>query len=229
MLTVPESCPKLALRCEPRQMGMKWRIWQEKVMLLQRILRQEEGSLCQQIYIQGREMGWPGLWQEVAEICQEVGIPDVNMTEVSSWNIKEAIFHNHLEFMKSEIKEKKKLDNIKEDDFTAVQAYFSDKCVANGRMAFKIRCQMLEDIPGNFKNKWKGREEKLQCQECNEEEILSQDHCVICPAWEDIREGLDLTDIKDLTKFFRLLLKERGERDAGRTLGQEIRPATHDS
>ena len=57
MLTVTESCPKPALRCEPRQLGMKWRIWQEKVMLLQRILRHKEDTLCQQIYIQGSEMG----------------------------------------------------------------------------------------------------------------------------------------------------------------------------
>ena len=48
---------------------------------------------------------------------------------------------------------KKKLNNIKEDDFTAVKVYFSDKCVANGRMAFKIKCQMLEDFLGNFNNK----------------------------------------------------------------------------
>ena len=57
MLTVTESCrPKLALRCEPRQLGMKWRIRQEKVMLLQKILRHKEDTHCQQIYIQGREM-----------------------------------------------------------------------------------------------------------------------------------------------------------------------------
>ena len=88
----------------------------------------------------------------------------VRETEVSSWNVREAIFHHHLEYMRGEIQEKKKLNNIKEGDFTKVQDYFSDKCVANGRMAFKIRCQMLEDIPGNFKNKWKGREE-LKCQD----------------------------------------------------------------
>ena len=31
MLTVPESCPKVALRCETGMLGMKWRVWREKL------------------------------------------------------------------------------------------------------------------------------------------------------------------------------------------------------
>ena len=27
ILKVLESCPKLALRCEPRMISMKWRVW----------------------------------------------------------------------------------------------------------------------------------------------------------------------------------------------------------
>ena len=30
VLEVPESCPKVALRSEPRMTGMKWRIWEDK-------------------------------------------------------------------------------------------------------------------------------------------------------------------------------------------------------
>ena len=37
MLTVPESCPKIALRCETGMVGMKWRIWTAKIRLLIRI------------------------------------------------------------------------------------------------------------------------------------------------------------------------------------------------
>ena len=32
---------------------------------------------------------------------------------------------------------------------------------------------------------------------------------MVCPAWAELRMGLDLTDIKDLVKFFRMLLEER--------------------
>ena len=77
-------------------------------------------------------MGWPGLWQEISDICQEVGIPDKNLTEVSTWNIKQAIFHHHLENMKTEMQNKKKLKNLMEDDLTQVQEYFGDKSVEKG-------------------------------------------------------------------------------------------------
>ena len=41
MLTVPESCPKVALRSETKMIGMKWRIWMEKIMLIMRIKKHD--------------------------------------------------------------------------------------------------------------------------------------------------------------------------------------------
>ena len=76
MLTVPESCPKLALRCETKQLGMKWRIWEAKILLSKRILKMDMKTLVKGIYMEGKMMGWPGLWREVKEIYREVGISD---------------------------------------------------------------------------------------------------------------------------------------------------------
>ena len=39
----------------------------------------------------------------------------------------------------------------KDDDFIEIQEYFRDKSVENTRMAFKVRSEMVPDIPGNFK------------------------------------------------------------------------------
>ena len=50
MLKVPDSCPKLVLRCETGMLGMKWRIWQEKIDLLLRINNQDESVLARQVY-----------------------------------------------------------------------------------------------------------------------------------------------------------------------------------
>jgi hypothetical protein len=120
----------------------------------------------------------------------------------------------HYEEMMKEVKNKTKLEHIKNEDFKEVQKYFSEKSVENTRMAFKIRTQMVPEIPGNFKNKYrvKGTEtEGLVCSECEEGEIMTQSHCLTCSAWADIREGLDMTDIKDLVTFFRKLLVERSK------------------
>ena len=81
-------------------------------------------------------------------------------------------------------------------------------------MAFKVRTLMVPDIPGNFKNKYRVKgtvDEGLLCSECDQGEIMTQSHCTTCPAWSDLREGLDLSDINDLVIFFRKLLAERAK------------------
>ena len=51
--------------------------------------------------------------------------------------------------------------------------------------------------------------EGLTCQHCTQEAIFTQSHCLTCPAWTEIREGLDMTNIDDLVVFFRKLLVEK--------------------
>ena len=43
---VPESCPKVALKSETKMLGMKWRIWEAKILLLMRIRNHETNTLC---------------------------------------------------------------------------------------------------------------------------------------------------------------------------------------
>ena len=107
------------------------------------------------------------------------------------------------------IKTKTKLDVINTDDLTEVQDYINDKSVANTRLAFRIRTEMVDKIPANFKNTYRVTgtlSDGLLCQECIQQEIMMQSHCLGCPAWADIREGLDMSKICDLVVFFRKLL-----------------------
>ena len=68
---------------------------------------------------------------------------------------------------------------------------------------------MVPEIPANFKEKYRRKEESLICNYCEEGQIMSQSHCLECPAWKELREGLDLTNIRDMVKFFQGLLTER--------------------
>ena len=210
VLKVPESCPKLALRCETRMIGMKWRLWELKILLLLRIKQQEETSLSREIYETGKRKGWPGLSSEVKEICKVIGMADANENYVTKEEVKCAIFNHHYMEMKKEMEEKsKKLKDICHEDFTEVQDYFHQKSVEDVRMAFRVRCKMVPDIPANFSQKYRKKENGMTCQYCQEGEIFDQSHCLRCPAWKDLREGLDLTNIGDMAKFFRSLLTER--------------------
>ena len=44
---------------------------------------------------------------------------------------------------------------------------------------------------------------------------MTQSHCLQCPAWEEQRAGLDISDIKNLVKFFRRVLDERANLEKG--------------
>ena len=212
MLEVPESCPKVALRCETKMVGMKWRIWEEKILLLIRIKQHGTDVLCRQVYEESMKHDWPGLGQEVAEICAKIGISDVNRTKVNKSDVRKAVFEHHYEEMINVVKDQKKLEDIKEDDFREVQNYFAGKSVVDTRMGFRIRTQMVPQIPANFKNKYRVRgteSEGLVCLECDEGEIMTQSHTLTCSAWTELREGLDLSNIKDMVVFFRKLLVER--------------------
>ena len=213
ILTVPESCPKIALRCETQSMGMKWRIWQEKLLLLFRIRNKDTSTLCRQIYEEGKRNGWPGLGVEVAEICKEIGLPDLNENNLNKSTIKKAIADHHYRDVKQELEKSNKLGHIKDEEFHEVQEYFHEKSVEKGRMAFKVRSHMVQDIPGNFKEKFRKKGDGLNCKYCDESDVMTQSHCLVCPAWAELRVGLSMDNIGDLVIFFQKLLAERTRLD----------------
>ena len=152
---------------------------------MMRISNHEMNTLCRQVYEEGRSHNWPGLWKEVSEICSTVGLRDVNTTMLTKMEVKNAISRHHNSEMVDIIKSKPKLDSIKEDDFSEVQDYFKDKSIENVRLGFRIRSEMVDKIPGNFKNKFRVKgttSDGLMCTECLQDEIMTQSHCITCPA-----------------------------------------------
>ena len=150
ILEVPESCSKVALRCEPQITGMKWRVWQAKCFLLKQILHLEDDALAKEVCQMADENRWPGLKEEVRNICKQIGIQDIGNYNVSKAQIQEAIFNSHYRNMKEQLKSSKKLDDIKNEDFRKTQPYFLYKSVQNGRLSFRIRTKMVKKIPGIF-------------------------------------------------------------------------------
>ena len=72
MLEVPESGPKVALRSETKQIGMKLRIWEAKCLLLKQIQELDDTALAKKICQEADDNGWPGLRAEVREICTQI-------------------------------------------------------------------------------------------------------------------------------------------------------------
>ena len=111
----------------------------------------------------------------MSDICDVLGLPDVYIVLVTKNEVKKAIFEHHYHDMINIIKNQSKLDTIKEDDFKEVQQYFNYKSVEKTRMGFMIRSQMVPEIPGNFKNKFRGRgtgSDGLACPYCMQGGVL---------------------------------------------------------
>ena len=50
----------------------------------------------------------------------------------------------------------------KDDNFKTEQSYILSKSVEQCRMAFRIRCEMVDEIKGNFKDKYRRRGERTR-------------------------------------------------------------------
>ena len=210
VLKVPDSCPKLALRCETFSRGVKWRIWEEKCLLLLRIQNLEEGSLAKRMHEEAQKRGWPGLGKEVEDICKQINIPNINIQKVSKTIVQKAVEKSHFEDMMDQFVHSSKLQDIKNCDFKNIQPYFNDRNIENSRIKFKIRTKMLEKVPGNFKNKYKNAENGIQCDLCTED--MTQNHCVLCPGRAEDRKGLDMNNLDDLVSYFTSIMDKTRRR-----------------
>ena len=153
----------------------------------------------------------------MSSICEEISLPDINCNDISAGHIKKAILNHHDEQIIYEISNSKKMKKHRNYDFSQPQTYMLGNVVTNCRMAFHIRCELVKDIKGNYKDKFKrlGGEDALKCNDCLSDEIQTQSHCLVCPHWEDIRKGLELDKINGLVTFFQRLLLERSKEKIG--------------
>jgi hypothetical protein len=79
---------------------MKWRVWEEKLLLVLAILEQEEGVLANEIFVDQMALGLPGLWKEVEQICKNVGLPNICKVNSSKKDIKEFMYFHHMKELK---------------------------------------------------------------------------------------------------------------------------------
>ena len=209
ILKVPESCPKLALLCETKMLDMKWRIWDAKCNRLVKTQCLDDEALAKQIYFEAETNNWPGLGREVRQICKQIHIQDLNKYNVRKSEIKDAILRSHYQDMMGRFEGSKKLQNIRYDDFTEIQPYFQDKSIENARLKFRIRSQMVDKIPGNFKNKYRFDVNGLKCFYCPQE--LTQSHCISCPGRLEMRKDLNMTNFDDIVVYFKRFLSDENK------------------
>ena len=153
LLQVPVSTPLACLRAATAVLGMKWRIWREKLLLVLAIRNQEEGVLAKEVFREQVDLGLPGLVQEVKVICATIGLPNVCICSPDKVNkkvIKEHIFYHHLKTVKEELGQLKvKGAELFKKYIRKPQHYFAAASLAEARVSFRIQNWMF-DIPGRY-------------------------------------------------------------------------------
>ena len=98
-----------------------------------------------------------------------------------------------------------KLEELKLGDYEA-KPYLKLKSLGQVREIFRSRTNMVEGFRANYKNRYNGM--SLNCPGC-QETYDSQSHAMVCTAYEDLRDGLDMAKDLDLVQFFKRVMERR--------------------
>ena len=95
-------------------------------------------------------MEWPGLGQEVKEICKEIGLLGATneSVDIDKEDVKDAILLHHLQFLKTEMRGKK-LEAMSRTDMRNRREYTKFN-IENCCMAFRLERHQLDcwaDMP----------------------------------------------------------------------------------
>ena len=137
-------------------------------------------------------------------------VEDVNKTDFSKIEFKEIINKAGKKedtlWLRNEMEGKTKTkDLVTVDCYT--QPYFKEKSLSTTRELFRIRTNMNE-IKGNFKNDTKYKNSGVMCVACGMAEEVNS-HVMVCPEYEDLRQGRDFSKNQDLVSYFRKVMTRR--------------------
>ena len=103
-------------------------------------------------------------------------------------------------------KREKKLGDLVENETARVKDYMMLNNIADSRTMFRIRTKMLE-LKANMKNMY--GEGNMACDAYSTGTIELQGHVLDCPGYAELRDGLDLSKMKDLVIYFREVMVQR--------------------
>ena len=109
-------------------------------------------------------------------------------------------------WIRNEMEGKKKTKDLVTED-CKTQKYFKEKSLVTSREIFRIRTNMNE-IRGNFKHDFRYKKSGVMCVACGGEEEVNS-HVMVCPEYEDLRQGRDLANNNDLVYYFRKVMSRR--------------------
>ena len=204
------GAPSSAILWELQVLTMARRIWREKLCLCLHVARLDEDTLANKIWKEQQLYNWPGLAKECKEIAEQLGVENVNDTNLSASlyrkTVTEACHSYDADMLKEDMKDKVKCAQILSDGYGRKE-YVAKSLPGEVREFFSTRVSMLP-LAGNFSRDNRFRRTGWLCL-CGERE--EQEHVRLhCNKYKDIREKYDdLTSDDNLVNFYREVLLRR--------------------
>ena len=204
--------PAGSMMFETGTLSVALRVWREKTSLALHIVRLGEDTLAKRIWTEQQLYDWPGLAREVRDICEQLGVEQVEDTKMTSKcyrsEVTAACHRMNEARLRKQMEGKQKCVKILADEY-GQKEYFNLKTPSQVRMYFSTRVSMLP-IAGNFSkdNRFRRTDWLCRCGAREQEEHI-RSHCEI---YRDIREKYDcLDDDEKLVAFFGEVLKRRDD------------------
>ena len=206
------GAPKLSLRADFGVKTMKFRVWREKIMLIHHIRTLDKEALASEMYYEQVKNNWPGLAREAEDICEQLGIQNVNETVLSkkqfSQLVESAILTEEDKLLKSESANMDKMKVIQAESW-GLKEYVKSGNLYSVRSTWELRAYMLK-VAGNYSHHSRYLATDWRCQACQLQVREDQDHlATTCDGYKDLREGKDMDDDKEMVDFFRMVMRRR--------------------
>ena len=151
-----------------------------------------------------------GITQEVKEFIDIISLPNCFQERISHirWKtlVKGVIANaNENEVRESSESYKKMKKKIKDSD--KCNDCLSSLPLSQVRTFFKHKYSMTESVKINYKGDATFTKLLWKCQECMNQD--TEIHLLWCPAYEDLRMGMDLSSDKDLCSYLQKVIQIR--------------------
>ena len=173
-LQVGPGSPKPSLLWDMGVLDMGLRVWIEKAMLVLHVRKLEEGSLARRVYEEQVTKEWPGLAQEVDQICRELGVESALTTKMSKKvyrsKLISACHTKNEERIKYESEGKVKCERILAEEYGR-KDYVDSELVSHVRDTYRARFGLMP-FAGNFKKdkRFSGSGDICRCKRNEESE-----------------------------------------------------------
>ena len=142
----PPSTPLLGLRTQVGMPDMQQRVELEKICLVSRLLhtREEQENVAREVLQEQLQQGWPGLCQEVQEICLRVGLQDITIENIHRKEAQDALEFYFMKTAKEKMVGKEKYRHIINLDCRKMQPYMLRISLQLSRMKYLWNTEILD-------------------------------------------------------------------------------------